>query len=74
MVDDRLGLRSVNPTPLKAERAWKRAASCDRPVATRATVAMRVITTAIATTSKGRSTTMTAASRLDERRPAEGDA
>ena len=34
----------VNPAPLKAERAWKRAASRDMPVAVSATVAARVTT------------------------------
>lgn len=32
----------MKPTPVKAERAWNRADSLDRPVWVRATVAMRV--------------------------------
>jgi hypothetical protein len=32
----------VKPAPVKAERAWKRAASLDRPVSVSATVATRV--------------------------------
>ena len=34
----------VKPAPLKADRAWNRAASLERPVAVRATVATRVTT------------------------------
>ena len=40
----------VKPAPLKAERAWKRAASRDMPVAVNAIVAARVTTSEIIST------------------------
>ena len=40
----------VKPTPVRAERAWKRADSRDRPVKAKAAVAMRVMSMEMAST------------------------
>lgn len=42
----------VNPVPDSAERAWKRAASCESPVSTSATVATRAMSSETMTTTR----------------------
>ena len=49
----------VNPAPVKADRAWKRARSRDSPVRVRATVAMRTTSSETTSTTISEATAIT---------------